>query len=129
MKTPNAVTTATEAKHTSGPRRVVETSAGDVLLWVEVRPGTYQLDAEHGLWDAKGRGVGGHARILHTPGCFAVSIFATRNGQTYGAIPRSTEYTTLDEAMSAGERGLEAQRKRYTKKYGAALALARARGE
>lgn len=48
---------------------------------------------------------------------FDVEIRATRNGATFGAIPRSTYYATIEQARVAARKGLDNQRKRYAKKY------------
>lgn len=88
---------------------------------------TYNLHLEHGITDEKRRQVGGTASIYQVPdeagfgagwrGKWALHIFATRNGQSYGAYPHGTAWDTLEVAQAEGIKRLETQRKSYARKY------------
>ena len=100
----------------------------------------YRVDAEwQPLTDEKGRKVHGYAVIEQIPErmlgkslkdsysnltigdkAFGVRIYATRNGTTFGAMPATTSYATLDEAVAHTKKALVQQGKRYAKKYGGA---------
>jgi hypothetical protein len=106
---------------------------------------TITLERSLGLVDEKGRAVGGFASISKEPRYrgswvakyapdgtyletvhvrgeilgYEVEIRATRDGETYGASPRSTYYGTPEAALAAAMKGLAAQAKRYAKKYAA----------
>lgn len=87
--------------------------------------------ADHELRDEKGRAVGGRVIVRGpwTPSAgqyagrriFTLYVYATRNGEDYGATPTkaSAVVSTLEEAATAAEKALVAQGKRYAKKYGA----------
>jgi hypothetical protein len=100
----------------------------------------YRLTAEwQPLTDEKGRKVHGYAIIEQIPErmlgkslkdgysnltigdkAFRVRIYATRNGADFGAMPSSTAYATLSEAIAHTKKALAQQGKRYAKKYGGA---------
>lgn len=80
--------------------------------------------ADHGVVDEKGRKVGGRATIW--PGAnideWIVEVHATRNGKLFGAIPVRGRQTVRGHVTTVAARALaedliEAQRKRYVKKY------------
>jgi hypothetical protein len=97
------------------------------------------LDAEwQPLVDEKGRAVHGYALIEETPAhmlgrvleasfsrwtigskAFGVKLIATRDGKSFGAIPRTTWHATREEALAFAKKALSQQGKRYAKKYGA----------
>lgn len=91
---------------------------------------------EHGVLDQKGRVVGGYIRIERwrmsepdpeNPGRYRdsgryewdVRIFATRNGERYGATPHGSRYKTLEQAQAAAVKKLSEQGRRYVKQYSA----------
>jgi hypothetical protein len=98
-----------------------------------------RLDAEwKPLVDEKGRQVHGYAIVEETPAtllgrvlkegysswtipakAFGIQLIATRDGKTFGAIPRTTYYATREEALAYAAKALIQQGKRYAKKYGA----------
>lgn len=90
------------------------------------------------LTDEKGRTVHGYATLTEIPAdmlgrtltetswngrytistkAFAVEIHATRNGERFGALPRTTHYATREEALAHVAKALAAQGARYAKKY------------
>ncbi len=90
--------------------------------------------------DAKGRVVHGYAVISETPSHvlgrtlksksgstswnlgtlpFRVALIATRDGGTFGAIPRETAHATRELAHAHAIRALRQQGKRYARKFGA----------
>jgi hypothetical protein len=97
-----------------------------------------RLDAEWtALVDERNRMVHGCAFIEETPAhmlgreifdgsCrmtidvrpFSVQLVATRDNKAFGSLARPIRYATREEALAAARRGLSAQGKRYTKKYG-----------
>jgi hypothetical protein len=89
------------------------------------------------LTDEKCRIVHGYAVLTETPAdmlgrtlttqwgttvafgdkAFRVRIFATRNGENFGANPSATVYATRAEAVAHAHKALTAQGVRYAKKY------------
>ncbi len=49
---------------------------------------------------------------------FLAQIFATRNGNSFGAYPSSTKHDTLEAAQAHCEKAIAKQAKAYEKKYG-----------
>lgn len=102
----------------------------------------YRIDAAYApLTDEKGREVHGYAIIEEFPpeilgrtlkyahytwnvsqDAFGVETIATRNGKSFGAIPRTTRYSTIELAIAGATKSLVQQGKRYGKKYGTAVA-------
>lgn len=87
------------------------------------------IKASHGLTDEKGRQVGGKAEITKHEGAngpeYHVYIQAERDGAKFGALPTggvqgsiSSKHSSLEEARAAANKGLDAQKNRYEKKYG-----------
>lgn len=76
-----------------------------------------------GIHDAKGRRVGGYARIRRphewetSRTGFALQINATRNGEVFGAIPPTTWFDDVEAAAVAADKRLAAQGKRYRRKF------------
>jgi hypothetical protein len=77
--------------------------------------------------DEKGRLVSGFA-TLHQPQemphypaghqRYGVRVFAQRNGERFGASPRTTYHTTEAQARAHAHKALRTQQARYLKKYG-----------
>jgi hypothetical protein len=93
----------------------------------------YWLAAEWSFVDEKGRKVTGGVSVrassvsclwkldgeFEREGlCWEVATHAKRNGEGFGAIPRSTRFSTVEEALAAAPKKLAEQGKRYAKKYG-----------
>ena len=103
--------------------------------WTEKRE---RLDAEwEPLIDEKRRKVHGWALISEVPAnmldrtltngpmrwiigpkAFRVLLVATRDGEEFGALPRTTGHATHEEAIKYARAALAQQGRRYSKKYG-----------
>jgi hypothetical protein len=97
-----------------------------------------RLDAEwKPLVDDKNRKVHGWAHIEEIPANMlgrvlvqgssqttisskplGVQLIATRDGRGFGAIARTTWYSTYEDALAGARKALVQQGKRYAKKYG-----------
>lgn len=69
-----------------------------------------------GVKDSKGREVGSLAcvgrRLTQSGEKYAVTVYSTRNGSKFGAIPRSTYALTLGEAQSLADAKVATVQKR-----------------
>lgn len=68
---------------------------------------------DHGLKDAKGRAIGGLVEAYEWTDGFRVYVRATRDGEVFGAIPRSFDCKTLEDAARLSVSKLLEQRTRY----------------
>jgi hypothetical protein len=92
----------------------------------------WELAVDHGIKDAKGRAIQGHASIQHITrtgatradvgwslepmgelDLYLVYVRVLRDGKPYGASHRARKFATLQQAMEAATKGLSAQAKRY----------------
>ena len=110
-----------------GSRRYGNSASG--LHWRDPRAwsnesghgSTWQCETvDYGLADARGRSIGGYATIDHgsnfrNKDAFYLSVRATRDGQSFGALPRPTEYKTLELAKAGAAKKIAEAQKRYAK--------------
>jgi hypothetical protein len=80
---------------------------------------------DYGVLDENGRKVGGMP-VIFPPGAgyytqshtsFTLSLYTTRDGVKFGAIPRPTFYATMEEAKTACEKKVKAAKLRFMKKF------------
>lgn len=93
------------------------------IEWVD-EGDCWRAVVDHGLFDRKGRRIGGVAQInvddrpgTSTPGKYVVRVNAARNGRTYGASSELRVYETIDAAKSGAAVALLAQRGRYNRQF------------
>jgi hypothetical protein len=91
-----------------------------MITWNSTTPTHWRTDnVDHGLVDEKGRKIGGRATVYVSSidGNFYAYAHATRDGQSFGAIPRATKCASLEQAQRFAISKLNSQRARYAKQF------------
>lgn len=93
------------------------------IEWVD-EGDCWRATVDHGVFDKKGRRVGGVAQInvddrpgTKTPGKFMVFTRPTRNGRSYGSPSDRVACETLEAAQAWAEINFQMQRSRYHRKF------------
>jgi hypothetical protein len=73
-------------------------------------------DVDFGMLDEKGRKIGARVRLYTRDEEVEVLVHATRDGLTFGAVPRSRCVADIEQANTEVQRRLTSMAKRYAKK-------------
>lgn len=112
------------------PNEMVSPSVTEIKWNVQADGRGYFAVVDYGISDEKGRKIGGTV-VVNKPWSYTdsysgavrsekrweVMLYTTRNGEKFGAIPRSTYFETEAEAIKAAEKKPAEAQKRFKKKF------------